>query len=209
MLRDGDRGWAWITSHLDGWRRREITVAGDRAVTMLGGYMIATGVLGMFNAVTGYIIMVLLGLPLALPVAVLSFFGGFIPYIGQFITSRSASCRVRVRLDPGHHHDGHLDRRAQHRPGKRHRAARLRPCCQPPSRHGADRDPGGRHARRRPRDVPWVPLVGSSAASGATCWPPSAGPPPVQEPVEQATASPIPIQTTDEPPGNAIAQARR
>ncbi len=87
MLRDGDRGWAWLTSHLDGWRRTQITVAGDRAVTMLGGYMIATGVLAMFNAVTGFIIMTLLGLPLALPVAILSFFGGFIPYIGQFVTS--------------------------------------------------------------------------------------------------------------------------
>ena len=87
MLRDGDRGWAWITSHLDGWRRTEVTLAGDRAVTMLGGYMIATGVLGAFNAVTGFIVMTLLGLPLALPVAILSFFGGFIPYIGQFVTS--------------------------------------------------------------------------------------------------------------------------
>ena len=87
MLRDGDRGWAWVISHLDGWRRTQITLAGDRAVTMLGGYMIATGVLALFNAVTGFIIMTLLGLPLALPVAILSFFGGFIPYIGQFVTS--------------------------------------------------------------------------------------------------------------------------
>ena len=87
MLRDGDRGWAWIVSHLDGWRRTQVTLAGDRAVTMLGGYMIATGVLGAFNAVTGFIVMTLLGLPLALPVAILSFFGGFIPYIGQFVTS--------------------------------------------------------------------------------------------------------------------------
>jgi predicted PurR-regulated permease PerM len=31
--------------------------------------------------------MTLLGLPLALPLAVLSFFGGFIPYIGGFITT--------------------------------------------------------------------------------------------------------------------------
>ena len=36
---------------------------------------------------TGFIVMTLLGLPLALPVAILSFFGGFIPYIGQFVTS--------------------------------------------------------------------------------------------------------------------------
>ena len=49
--------------------------------------MYATGALGAFNAVTGFIIMTLLGLPLALPVAILSFFGGFIPYIGQLVTS--------------------------------------------------------------------------------------------------------------------------
>jgi predicted PurR-regulated permease PerM len=90
MLRDGDRAWAWTTSHLGGWRRTEIVIAGDRAVTMLGGYMIATGVLALFNAVTGFIVMTLLGLPLALPVAILSFFGGFIPYIGQFVTSMIA-----------------------------------------------------------------------------------------------------------------------
>ena len=56
-------------------------------MNILGGYMIATGVLGGFNAITGWVIMVLLGLPLALPIAVLSFLGGFIPYIGQAATS--------------------------------------------------------------------------------------------------------------------------
>ena len=30
MLRDGDRGWTWITSHLGGWRRTQVTLAGDR-----------------------------------------------------------------------------------------------------------------------------------------------------------------------------------
>ena len=90
MLKDGDHAWAAATSRLSGWRRREVDIAAHDSVTKLGGYMIATGSLGLFNAVTGYVIMVLLGLPLALPVAVLSFFGGFIPYIGQFITSAIA-----------------------------------------------------------------------------------------------------------------------
>jgi predicted PurR-regulated permease PerM len=87
FLRDGDRAWAWATSRIIPWRRREIQVAGARAVTILGGYMMATGVLAAFNAITGFVIMELLGLPLALPIAVLSFLGGFIPYIGQAITS--------------------------------------------------------------------------------------------------------------------------
>jgi putative heme transporter len=90
MLKDGDHAWAAATSRLSGWRRQEVDIAAHESVTKLGGYMIATGSLGLFNAVTGYVIMVLLGLPLALPVAVLSFFGGFIPYIGQFITSAIA-----------------------------------------------------------------------------------------------------------------------
>ena len=100
MLKDGDHAWAAATSRLSGWRRREVDIAAHESVTKLGGYMIATGSLGLFNAVTGYVIMVLLGLPLALPVAVLSFFGGFIPYIGQFITSADRlPRRGRVRLD--------------------------------------------------------------------------------------------------------------
>ncbi len=90
LLRDGSKAWAWMTGRIGGWREREIRAAGDRAVVMLGGYMIATGVLGAFNAVTGFVIMTLLGIPFALPVAVLSFFGGFIPYIGQFVTSAIA-----------------------------------------------------------------------------------------------------------------------
>ena len=90
LLRDGSKAWAWMTGRIGGWREQEIRAAGDRAVVMLGGYMIATGVLGAFNAVTGFVIMTLLGIPFALPVAVLSFFGGFIPYIGQFVTSAIA-----------------------------------------------------------------------------------------------------------------------
>ena len=49
--------------------------------------MIAMGVISAFGAATQLVIMLILGLPLALPLAVLSFFGGFIPYIGSFITT--------------------------------------------------------------------------------------------------------------------------
>jgi predicted PurR-regulated permease PerM len=87
FLEAGDRAWDKITSRLSGWRRREVEQAGSKGASILGGYILATGVLGAFNAITGFIIMVVLGLPLALPIAVLSFLGGFIPYIGQALTS--------------------------------------------------------------------------------------------------------------------------
>jgi len=87
FLRDGEMAWRWATRMLAGWRRREVDAAGGRAAGVLGGYMIATGVISAFGAATQFAIMTILGLPLALPLAVLSFFGGFIPYIGSFITT--------------------------------------------------------------------------------------------------------------------------
>ena len=87
VLRDGSRGWAALTRSLPGWRHDIVDRAGTRAVEILGGYMISTGVLSAFGAATQFVIMVLLGLPLAAPVAVLSFFLGFIPYIGSFLAT--------------------------------------------------------------------------------------------------------------------------
>ena len=87
FLRDAEPGWQKATSRLSDWRRREVTAAGQRAVGVLGGYMIGTGAISLFGAVTQALIMWVLGLPLVLPLAVLSFFGGFIPYIGSFITT--------------------------------------------------------------------------------------------------------------------------
>jgi predicted PurR-regulated permease PerM len=87
LLRDGSAGWAVLTSRLADWRRKELDAAGDRAVGALGGYMLGTGALSAFGAVTQWLIMVVLGIPLALPLAILAFFGGFIPYFGSLIVT--------------------------------------------------------------------------------------------------------------------------
>jgi putative heme transporter len=87
FLRDAEPGWQKATSRLSDWRRREVTAAGRRAIDVLGGYMIGTGAISLFGAATQAVIMWVLGLPLVLPLAVLSFFGGFIPYIGSFVTT--------------------------------------------------------------------------------------------------------------------------
>jgi predicted PurR-regulated permease PerM len=49
--------------------------------------MIGTGAISLFGAATQLLIMLVLGIPLALPLSVLSFFGGFIPYIGSLLTT--------------------------------------------------------------------------------------------------------------------------
>lgn len=87
FLFDGHRFWAMVERRVPSDRLPEVDAAANRAVVVLSGYMVGTGAISVFGAVTQYIIMVILGLPLALPLAVLAFFGGFIPYIGSFITT--------------------------------------------------------------------------------------------------------------------------
>ena len=87
LLRDGRSVGALVQRRFPDDRGRAITEVGTRSVGILSGYMIATGALSAFGALTQLATMLLLGLPLALPLAVLSFFGGFVPYIGSFITT--------------------------------------------------------------------------------------------------------------------------
>ena len=49
--------------------------------------MIGTAAISFVGAASQWVIMVVLGLPLALPIFVLSFFLSFIPYIGGFIST--------------------------------------------------------------------------------------------------------------------------
>jgi len=90
FLRDGPRAWGRLTDGLDDARRQRLGRAGERALDVLSGYMRGPAVVSLFGAVTSWLIMVLLGLPLAVPIGVLSFFGGFIPYIGSLVATALA-----------------------------------------------------------------------------------------------------------------------
>lgn len=90
LLRDGEGAGLAVLDRFGGPRRDDLQRVGERAVDVLGGYMIATGVISLFGAGTTWLLMIILGLPLALPIAVLSFFLGFIPYIGSFIATALA-----------------------------------------------------------------------------------------------------------------------
>ncbi len=90
FLRDGGRFWANFMSRLPAGRSDEVDDAGTKAFGVLGGYMVAMGGVSAFGAATQFLLMVLLGLPLALPLAVLSFIGGFVPYVGSLVTTGAA-----------------------------------------------------------------------------------------------------------------------
>jgi predicted PurR-regulated permease PerM len=86
-MRDGAAYWQSFLARIEPHRRSHIGAAGRRAFGVLGGYMVGTGAISLFGAATQWLIMTILGLPYALPLAVLAFFGGFIPYIGSVITT--------------------------------------------------------------------------------------------------------------------------
>ena len=87
LLRDGRTWWQAALARLSPTRRLPIATAGGTAVDLLSGYMGGTAIIAAFNGVSTGLILVMLGLPLAFPVAVLGFFTGFIPYVGSFVST--------------------------------------------------------------------------------------------------------------------------
>lgn len=87
FLRDGASWWTALLGRVDRARRERLEVTGPRAAGILNGYMVGTGLIALFGAVTQWLIMAILSLPLAIPIGVLTFFGGFIPYIGSAVTT--------------------------------------------------------------------------------------------------------------------------
>ena len=87
FMMDGDKAWVWALSSANTWRREQITTSGHVALERVGGYLRGTAVIAVIYAVAEGLFLVLLGVPLAGPLAVIVFFGRFIPYIGGLVTS--------------------------------------------------------------------------------------------------------------------------
>ena len=87
LLRDGDRAWAWCLQAMAADKQVELTTAGQIALGRVGGYLVGTTVLSGLVALTDLVFMLLLGVPLAIPLALLVFLSGYIPYFGGIITT--------------------------------------------------------------------------------------------------------------------------
>ena len=87
FLRDGGGMWTRLMSHIPDDAAGQLSEAGARAFGVLGGYMVGTAAISFVGAASQAVIMWVLGLPLVMPIFVLSFFGGFIPYIGSLLTT--------------------------------------------------------------------------------------------------------------------------
>lgn len=87
LLRDGGIWWAEILRYVPVSRRGGVDGIGTTSASILYGSMVGTAIVSFAGAVMQFITMAILGLPLAFPISVLMFFGGFIPYIGSLIVT--------------------------------------------------------------------------------------------------------------------------
>lgn len=84
FLKDGERIWGWVMGLLPARHRDDVHEVGRRAWYTLGHYLRGVAFVATFDAVAIGIGLAILGVPLVLPLAVLTFFSAFFPLVGAF-----------------------------------------------------------------------------------------------------------------------------
>lgn len=90
FLRDGPRIWAFVVGMLPARARAPMTYAGDGAWRSLTGYVRATVLVALIDAIGIGVGLWVLRVPLAVPLAALVFLGAFVPIIGAFLSGTIA-----------------------------------------------------------------------------------------------------------------------
>ena len=90
FLYEGDRIWAWLVRLFPRVARPRVDGAGKLAWRTLTQYVRGTVLIALFDGTLITILLVVLGVPLALPLGVLVFFGAFVPLVGAFVTGALA-----------------------------------------------------------------------------------------------------------------------
>lgn len=90
FLKDGPRFLPWLRETVGEQAGAHLDAVLRRAWRTLGGFLRGQAAVGFIDAVFIGIGLVILGVPLALPLAVLTFLGGFVPIVGAFIAGALA-----------------------------------------------------------------------------------------------------------------------
>ncbi|HVM28509.1 MAG TPA: AI-2E family transporter [Mycobacteriales bacterium] len=91
FLKDGPKFLPWLGGLVGPRAAPHVSAVGQRAWVTLSGFIRAQAAVGFVDAVAIGIGLAVLGVPLALPLAVLIFFGAFIPIIGAVVTGALAA----------------------------------------------------------------------------------------------------------------------
>lgn len=82
FVKDGPEMFRWFESQFPQRNRKHVRAIGERAATSISGYLRGTATIALVDAVLIGIVLLVVGVPLVVPLAVLTFFGAFFPLIG-------------------------------------------------------------------------------------------------------------------------------
>ncbi|MEP6851649.1 MAG: AI-2E family transporter [bacterium] len=99
LLRDGEQIWHWVLRLVPRAARERVDYAGERGWNTLGGYIRGQVSIAIIHAVTIFIALLILRVPLAAALGVLIFLGSFIPILG--LTIAGALCVGITLLEHG------------------------------------------------------------------------------------------------------------
>jgi len=100
FLKDGDRIWAFFLTPFRGHVLARGQRIGRTAVKTLGGYVRGTAIVAAVDAVAIGVGIAIVGVPLALPLAVVVFLSAFIPLIGATVAGILAALVALVAIGP-------------------------------------------------------------------------------------------------------------
>ena len=90
FVKDGSRLWAWIVRLFPETRRRAVAEMGEASWRVMSGYVRGVSLVALFDAVFIGLALFVIGVPLVLPLAVLTFFAAFVPLVGAFVAGAAA-----------------------------------------------------------------------------------------------------------------------
>jgi predicted PurR-regulated permease PerM len=85
LLKDGERMWGYALSFTGKRSRPHADAIGTRVYGALAGYVRGIALVGLVDAVLIGLALLIIGVPLVIPIMVLTFFAAFVPLIGAFI----------------------------------------------------------------------------------------------------------------------------
>src|SRR5581483_10427777 len=120
FVKDGSVISGWVLDQLQPSTAETVRAIGERSWATLTGYVRGTAINGLVNAILMSVGLLLLHVPLVPVIAVLTFFGGFFPIVGAFVSGGVAAMVALVAKGPGtallvvgltvviHHVEGYL-----------------------------------------------------------------------------------------------------
>lgn len=90
FLKDGDRFIPWVRNLAGPQAGAHLAEVMGRAWSTLGGFIRTQALVSFIDAVFIGAALLIVGVPLAVPLAVLTFFGGFVPIVGAFVVGAVA-----------------------------------------------------------------------------------------------------------------------